>query len=147
MSATKHYIETNCYYDKDTDKFKFIDGYKESAPNHIMQQRLINAGLAKKSSSNQVFKYDCSDFERHQFYQKLHSEETVAIDEQWYNTYLEMIQPSNWICVVNWSDKDIIKELLVDFVVIVNKDKIAFWFDENKKQYFCRKGIELVPTF
>lgn len=146
MSATKHYIETNCYYDKDTDKFKFIDGYKESAPNHIMQQRLINAGLAKKSSSNQVFKYDCSDLEQHVFYQKLHAKETVAIDEQWYNTYLEMIQPSNWICVAKWSDNDSIKELLVDFIVIINEEKIAFWFDENKKQFFCRKGIEFVPT-
>lgn len=146
MSATKHYIETNCYYDKNTDKFNFIDGYEESAPKHIMQQRLRNAGLDKNPSSNKVFRYDCSDLKRHEFYQKLHSEETVGIDEQWYNTYLEMIQPSNWLCVVKWSDSGSIEEHLVDFVVIINKDKIAFWFDEYKKQYYCRQGIELVPT-
>lgn len=124
MSATKRYIENNCYYDKDTDKFKFIDGYEESAPNHIMQQRLINAGLAKKSSSNQVFKYDCSDLERHKFYQILHANETVKIDVQWYNKYLEMIQPSNWVCVVKWLDNNNVVEHLVDFVVIINKDNI-----------------------
>lgn len=146
MSATKKFIETNCYYDEDTNKFEFIDGYEESAPKHIIQQRLRNAGLDKNLSSNQVFKYNCSDLNRHKFYQKLHSKETVAIDERWYNTYLEMIQSSNWLCVVKWSDNDSIKERLVDFVLIINKDKIAFWFNEDEKQYYCRQGIELVPT-
>lgn len=144
MSATKHYIEANCEYNPIADKFEFIDGYEESTPPRIMQRRLQNAGL--DNLQNEVFKYNCSDFKRHEFYQKLHSEATVAIDHQWYNTYLEMIKPSNWICVVKWSENGSIKEQLADFVVIINKDIIAFWFDENAKQYYCRQGVEFVPT-
>ncbi|NJN07515.1 MAG: hypothetical protein HC815_05810 [Richelia sp. RM1_1_1] len=144
MSATKHYIDKNCYYDNVTGGIKFIDGYEEKAPTHIMQQRLKNAGLTEKSPQNKVFKYDCSDLERHEFYQRLHNEETLSINTQWYNTYLEMVHPSNWVCVVEWSENGKMKELLVDFVVVINKDKFAFWFDEEYKQYYCRKGIEFV---
>lgn len=110
MSATKHYIDTNCYHDESTGTFKFNDGYPDIAPEHIMRQRLYNAGLLKhepeiKRNSDEPFKYNCDDLTRHQFYQAINSNCTVQIDEEWYNTYLDMQQPSHWLCTVKWYEK------------------------------------------
>lgn len=141
MSATKNYIDANCYYNKSSNKFNFIDGYEESAPTHIMQRRFKNAGI---NNEQKIFKYDCDDLEKHKFYQALYQNRTLLIDVQWYNTYLEMVNPANCLCVVNWIEDGNIEEVLADFVVEINQDKIAFWFNENSKSYHCRKGIEYI---
>lgn len=138
MSATKQYIEANCYYNESTNKFDFKDSYSDNPPNHIMQQRLRNAGLKKDNSSLEIFRYSCNDLERHKFYQKLHRGVTVKIDEEWYNTYLEMQQPSNWLCTVQWFDNGEQIERKVDFITTINENNIAFWFDEENKQFYCR---------
>lgn len=140
MSATKSYVDANCFYNKATGKFDFTDNYSDSPPSHIMRQRLHNAGLLK----DHLFKYNCSDLERHKFYQKLHRGVTVRIDEQWYNTYLEMQQPSNWLCTVQCRENSKLVKRKVDFVTTINENNIAFWFDEESKQFYCR--IVTSPT-
>lgn len=94
---------------------------------------------------NEPFKYNCDDLKRHQFYQALYSGAIVKIDEEWYNTYLDMLVPSNWLCTVKWLEKDgSIGENQIDFIITIDSDKIAFWFDETFEQFYCRKLINYI---
>lgn len=147
MSATKHYIDTNCHYNETTGNFEFNDGFPKKAPDEIMRRRLHKAGLLK-NESNKQFQYNSNDLSRHQFYQALYSGMTVHIDEQWYNTYLDMVTPSHWLCTVQWYERNgKSREHKIDFVTTIDDDRIAFWFDTNTNQYYCRKLINCKLTF
>lgn len=132
-----------CYLDDNTGVYAFKDGYGAEAPDHIMQQRLANAGLLDKQQKQQ-FNYECSDINRHKFYQAINKGETVKIDSTWYNVYLDM-QPYEYNCYIQWFENDgASTKILIDFVVKIGNEMIAFWYDINEQQFYCRKLINYI---
>lgn len=145
MSATKRYIESNCFYDDYTGTFQFKDGFNQSAaPDHIMQQRLANAGLLDKHQEKEQFNYECSDIDRHKFYQAINNGKKVKIDSTWYNVYLDM-SPYEYNFYIQWLENDKTStKLLIDFVVRIGNEMIAFWYDIDEKQFYCRKLMNYI---
>ncbi|BDA76071.1 hypothetical protein CAL7716_102370 (plasmid) [Calothrix sp. PCC 7716] len=141
MSATKHFINTNCFIDETTGTYRFKDGFPQSAPEHIMQQRLANAGLIDKTQQQKQFNYECSDLDKHKFYQAINNGKKVKIDSTWYNVYLDM-EPYEYNCNVQWFENNAtFTKVLIDFIVKINNEMIAFWYDMDEKQFYCRKLI------
>ncbi len=143
MSATKHFLDTNCDYNESSGTFQFNDGYPEHAPDYIMRNRLRRAGFIEtiKRNGNEPFTYNCDDLTRHRFYQAIFSNSMVEIDEEWYNTYLDLQEPSHWLAVIVWYEKDSTKtEQKVDFITTVGDERIAFWNDTNG-DFYCRKLV------
>lgn len=139
MSATKQYLITNCNWNDETGKFVFKDGYGEKAPEHIIQQRLANAGLDKQQKKQ--FNYECSDIDRHKFYQTINNGKKVKIDSIWYNVYLDM-EPYEYNCYIQWLEIDgKSTKVLIDFVVKIGSEMIAFWYDIDEQQFYCRRLI------
>lgn len=141
MSATKRYIESNCFFNELTGQIQFKDGFAQSAPEYIMQQRLANAGLLDKHQQEKQFNYECSDINRHKFYQTINKGKKVKIDLTWYNVYLDM-EPYEYNCHIQWLENDgTPTKVLIDFVVRIDNEMIAFWYDIDEKQFYCRKLI------